>query len=112
PAALKAGLLLDLAEDLGLSDEQTLTLLRAFRTHEEQRMELREQQAALRAELKDYTGEELPERLEDLMRVDARLHALESDFARSQGEGLAPAQRVRLYLLLSTLEEHSRALLR
>jgi len=109
--ALKAGLLVRLAEDMELDDSRAAELLHAYRDHALHVEALRARQAELRQELMHAVGDDAESGLERLIETDLQLREAREAAARELGQDLAPAERARLYLLLSTLEEHVQSLL-
>lgn len=108
--SLRIALVITLSEDLDLNEQQTVDLLRSFIKHNSVISSLRQQQAQLREDLLK-AGTTAGTKLDELIQVDQQLRQSEADAAQQVGASLTADQRAKVYLLLSTMDEHVESIL-
>lgn len=108
--ALRTAFVLSLAEEMKLDEQQTLGLVREYQQQSAKLAELRQRQQDLRNQLLGE-AQNTQSQLEQLMQLDLQLAEAELHAAQEVGTALSPTQRGRVYLLLSSMEEHVSAIM-
>jgi len=105
-----------LSKALGLSDEESILLLRNFNEHRDETNRLyrqrRELVEELRNLLKSEDGEASADALNRIMEMDQKIFAHHQQLVLNPGFDLDRAQRARLYLFMHDFEEGMRRLVR
>lgn len=104
-----------MSEELNLSDEQTVMMVRRLRALKEEMIGMRRQRWALYRELKDALREASDDAavaatLTALLEYDRQLETFKQDRLEALSEGLTEAQRAKLYIFLCEFENDMRHL--
>jgi len=104
-----------LSEQLQLSDEQTVLMMRRHREHKKQMSELGEKRKEALKKLKDVVrGEagdaEIEQALSSLVAIDKETAEAKLAAFEKASDGLTPAQRAKLYVFVGEFEDQMRRL--
>lgn len=104
-----------LSQELGLSDEQTVLLVRKFNQFRSDAANLRKQRAELTRELKalvekDKEDSAIEAKTQELGALDLKIAQARLDAFKESSAGLAPWQRAKLYIFASEFENEVRGL--
>lgn len=104
-----------MAEELQLDDEQTVMMVRRLRELKQEMMKMRHERWDRYKELKnaldnDENGEAIDSQLNELLDYDRKLETFKQDRLETLSEGLTTAQRAKLYVFLCEFENDMRHL--
>jgi hypothetical protein len=105
-----------LTKELGLSDEQTVLMVRRTNEFKDQKKELGEKRQqlvrALKADIKSGQPEEqVRQKLDELIAHDKKVPELKWQMYEKVAEGLSVAQRAKLYVFMNEFEGEMRHLI-
>jgi transposase-like protein len=105
-----------LSRELGLTDEQTVVLVRQYNEAKESGAKLQKERMELARELRELVGAKAPDadieqKLKQLVAKDRESVAMRLDAFEKAGAPLTPSQRAKLYLFLGDFDKRMRGLI-
>ncbi len=105
-----------LSRELGLTDEQTVVLVRQYNEAKDRGAKVQKERLELARELRELVGANAPDgdieqKLKQLVAKDREALAMRLDAFEKAGAPLTPAQRAKLYLFLGDFDKRMRGLI-